>query len=105
MSTCTQRTDHAFICHNSTRKKLLSACNLNTDDLILFSISDSRAMYVTYFPASSQISVVAVSPFQSKELSPQILERQFREASQALSLQPPMTSGGITFKVILLGIR
>ncbi|KAL3628020.1 DNA polymerase epsilon catalytic subunit A [Castilleja foliolosa] len=63
------------------------------------SISDGRAIYVAYFPASSQISVVVVSPFQSKELSPQMLERQFREASQALSFQPSMPNDGITFKV------
>ncbi|KAI3461306.1 hypothetical protein Pfo_017969 [Paulownia fortunei] len=67
------------------------------------SISDGRAMYVAYFPASSQISVVVASPFQSKELSPQILERQFREASQALSFQPPMPNEGVTFKVDYVG--
>lgn len=59
-------------------------------------------MYVAYFPASSQVAVVVVSPFQSKELSSQMLDRQFREASQALSLQPPMPNEGITFKVKLL---
>ncbi|KAL0390635.1 UNVERIFIED_CONTAM: DNA polymerase epsilon catalytic subunit A [Sesamum calycinum] len=62
-------------------------------------ISDGRAMYVAYFPASSQISIVVVSPFQSKELSPQMLERQFSEAKQSLSLQPPIPNEGITFKV------
>ncbi|KAK6138450.1 hypothetical protein DH2020_027825 [Rehmannia glutinosa] len=66
-------------------------------------ISDSRAMYVAYFPASSQIYVVVVSPFQSKELSPQMLERQFREASQALSFQLPMPNEGVTFKVDYVG--
>ncbi|GER46209.1 DNA polymerase [Striga asiatica] len=63
------------------------------------SISDSRAMYVAYFPTSSQVYVVVVSPFPSKELSPQMLERQFREASQALSIQLSMTNEGMTFKV------
>ncbi|KAL6577446.1 DNA polymerase epsilon catalytic subunit A [Orobanche minor] len=63
------------------------------------SISDGRAMYVAYFPASSQISVEVVSPFQSKELSPQMLERQFHEASQALSSQPSLPNEGIAFKV------
>ncbi|KAL9143406.1 hypothetical protein ABFS82_14G234200 [Erythranthe guttata] len=67
------------------------------------SISDGRAMYVTYFPASNQIYVVAVSPFQSKELSPQMLERQFREACQALSFQPPMLNEAISFKVDYFG--
>lgn len=67
------------------------------------SICDGRAMYVAYFPASSQVAVVVVSPFQSKELSSQMLDRQFREASQALSLQPPMPNEGITFKVDYVG--
>ncbi|KAL6571839.1 hypothetical protein OROHE_002708 [Orobanche hederae] len=67
------------------------------------SISDGRAMYVAYFPASSQISVVVVSPFQSKELSPQMLERLFREASQAKSVQHPMSNEGFTFKVDYVG--
>ncbi|KAH6814720.1 DNA polymerase epsilon catalytic subunit [Perilla frutescens var. frutescens] len=67
------------------------------------SICDGRAMYVAYFPASSQIAVVVVSPFQSKELSSQMLDRQFREASQALTLQPPMPNEGIAFKVDYVG--
>ncbi|KAL8475241.1 hypothetical protein ACS0TY_031590 [Phlomoides rotata] len=67
------------------------------------SICDGRAMYVAYFPASSRVAVVVVSPFQSKELSPQMLERQFREASQALSFQPPMANENITFKVDYVG--
>ncbi|CAI9778339.1 unnamed protein product [Fraxinus pennsylvanica] len=65
------------------------------------SISDGRAMYIGYFPASSQIFVVVVSPFQNKELSPQILERQFRDACQAISIQPPRE--GINFKVDYVG--
>lgn len=58
-------------------------------------------MFVAYFPASSQIAVVVVSPFQSKELSSQMLDRQFREAIQALSLQTPLQNEDITFKVKL----
>lgn len=58
-------------------------------------------MFVAYFPASSQIAAVVVSPFQSKELSSQMLDRQFREANQALSLQTPMDNEDITFKVKL----
>ncbi|PIN09217.1 DNA-directed DNA polymerase [Handroanthus impetiginosus] len=67
------------------------------------SISDGRAIYVAYFPGSSQISVVVVSPFPNKELSSQMLERQFREACQASSFQPPMPYEGITFKVDYVG--
>lgn len=61
-------------------------------------------MFVAYFPASSQLAVVVVSPFQSKELSSQMLDRQFREASQALSVQTP-TNEGIAFKVKCLQIH
>ncbi|XP_073270441.1 DNA polymerase epsilon catalytic subunit A-like [Primulina huaijiensis] len=63
------------------------------------SISDGRAMFVGYFPVSSQIFVVVASPFLSKELSTQMLERQFRESTQASSFQPPMPNERITFKV------
>ncbi|XP_051120943.1 DNA polymerase epsilon catalytic subunit A-like [Andrographis paniculata] len=67
------------------------------------SFCDSRAMFVAYFPASSQGSVVVASPYQTKELSTQMLERQFYEATQALSYQPPMPNEGITFKVDYVG--
>ncbi|XP_073146772.1 DNA polymerase epsilon catalytic subunit A-like [Henckelia pumila] len=67
------------------------------------SISDGRAMFVVYFPVSSQIFVVVASPFLSKELSTQILERQFRESTQASSFQPPMPNERITFKVDYTG--
>ncbi|KAI7983738.1 DNA polymerase epsilon catalytic subunit A [Camellia lanceoleosa] len=63
------------------------------------SISEGRAIYVGYFPASRTISVVVVNPFQNKELSPHILEKQFREACQALSIEPPMPRDSINFKV------
>ncbi|XP_047972925.1 DNA polymerase epsilon catalytic subunit A-like isoform X2 [Salvia hispanica] len=66
------------------------------------SICDSRAIFVAYFPASSQIAAVVVSPFQSKELSSQMLDRQFREASQALSTQTT-TNEDIAFKVDYVG--
>ncbi|KAG8371187.1 hypothetical protein BUALT_Bualt13G0060900 [Buddleja alternifolia] len=96
-------TECPYLEHSISFFYLYHSMYLMLDILIFFSISDGRAMYVAYFPASSQISVVVVSPFQSKELSPQMLERQFREASQALSFQPPMTSEGITFKVDYVG--
>ncbi|URE33478.1 DNA polymerase [Musa troglodytarum] len=62
------------------------------------SISEGRAIYVIYFPTSWTISVVVVNPFQNKELSSAILEKQFREACHALSIEPP-TNGSATFKV------
>lgn len=66
---------------------------------ICFSISEGRAIYVGYFPASRTISVVVVNPFQNKELSPSIIEKQFREACEALSIEPPQPRNGISFKV------
>ncbi|CAL9170786.1 unnamed protein product [Musa hybrid cultivar] len=62
------------------------------------SFSEGRAIYVIYFPTSWTISVVVVNPFQNKELSSAILEKQFREACHALSIEPP-TNGSATFKV------
>ncbi|KAL0460774.1 UNVERIFIED_CONTAM: DNA polymerase epsilon catalytic subunit A [Sesamum latifolium] len=88
---------------NELHMKTTTECPYLENSISFFylyhSISDGRAMYVAYFPASSQISVVVVSPFQSKELSPQMLERQFSEARQSLSFQPPIPNEGITFKV------
>ncbi|XP_034688144.1 DNA polymerase epsilon catalytic subunit A-like [Vitis riparia] len=67
------------------------------------SISEGRAIYVGYFPASRTISVVVVNPFQNKELSPSIIEKQFREACEALSIEPPQPRNGISFKVDYVG--
>ncbi|TKY67092.1 DNA polymerase epsilon catalytic subunit A [Spatholobus suberectus] len=62
------------------------------------SISEGRAIYVGYFPASKAITVVVVNPYQNKDLSPTFLERQFHDACQALSIEPPQKNG-INFKV------
>ncbi|KAE9461327.1 hypothetical protein C3L33_06754, partial [Rhododendron williamsianum] len=67
------------------------------------SISEGRAIYVGFFPASRTISVVVVNPFQNKELSPHIIEKQYREASQALSIEPPMPRDSTNFKVDYVG--
>ncbi|OVA03605.1 DNA-directed DNA polymerase [Macleaya cordata] len=67
------------------------------------SISEARAIYATYFPASGTIVVVVVNPFQNKELSPSILEKQFREACQALSIASPLAGNGLIFKVEYVG--
>lgn len=63
------------------------------------SISEGRAVYVGYYPASGTISVVVVNPFQNKELSPHILEKQFRDACHALSVEPSVPRDGISFTV------
>ncbi|KAK1431332.1 hypothetical protein QVD17_07789 [Tagetes erecta] len=63
------------------------------------SISELRGIYLVYFPSWSTIHVVMINRFQNKELSPHILEKQFREACQALSIEPPMPRDAFTFKV------
>lgn len=66
--------------------------------MLLISISEGRAIFIGYFPASRTISVVVVNPYQNRDLSPSILEKQYRDACQALSIQPPPRNG-ITFRV------
>lgn len=60
-------------------------------------------MYFGYFPSSRTISVVVVNPYQNKELSPSILEKQYREACQAMSIDPPLPQNGSIFKVEYVG--
>ncbi|KAF6166038.1 hypothetical protein GIB67_012935 [Kingdonia uniflora] len=67
------------------------------------SISEGRAICVAYFSASGAILVVVVNPFQNKELSPFILEKQFREACQTLSVEPPSPGNMVAFKVEYVG--
>ncbi|KAJ0576989.1 putative DNA-directed DNA polymerase [Helianthus annuus] len=67
------------------------------------SISDQRGIYLVYFPSRSTIHAVMVTPVQNKELSPHILEKQFREACQALSIELPMPRDAFTFKVDYVG--
>ncbi|XP_062219147.1 DNA polymerase epsilon catalytic subunit A-like [Phragmites australis] len=59
------------------------------------SLSEGRAVYVLYFPTSFRIYAVVVNPFRNKELSPSFLEKQFRDASQALGPVPE----NLTFNV------
>ncbi|XP_071723103.1 DNA polymerase epsilon catalytic subunit A-like isoform X1 [Rutidosis leptorrhynchoides] len=66
------------------------------------SFSEGRATYVGYFPASRILSVVIVSPYSNKDLTPSILEKQFREAFLALSIEPPARNS-IVFKVDYVG--
>ncbi|KAM0016354.1 putative DNA-directed DNA polymerase [Helianthus debilis subsp. tardiflorus] len=67
------------------------------------SISDQRGIYLVYFPSRSTTHAVMVTPVQNKELSPHILEKQFREACHALSVKPPMPRDAFTFKVDYVG--
>lgn len=56
-------------------------------------------MYAGYFPASGTISVVLVNTVQNKEITPYILERQFRDACQAFSVDSSVLRDGTVFKV------
>nr|BAD23092.1 putative DNA polymerase epsilon catalytic subunit protein isoform b [Oryza sativa Japonica Group] len=47
-------------------------------------LSEGRGVYVMYFPTSFRIHAVVVNPFRNKELSPSFLEKQYRDACQAL---------------------
>lgn len=69
-----------------------------TSFMLLISISEGRAIFIGYFPASRTISVVVVNPYQNRDLSPSILEKQYRDACQALTVQPPPRNG-IAFRV------
>ncbi|XP_058761674.1 DNA polymerase epsilon catalytic subunit A-like isoform X2 [Vicia villosa] len=62
------------------------------------SISEGRAIYVGYFPGSQAITFVVVNPYQNKDISPIFLERQFRDACRALSIEPAL-GNGINFNV------
>ncbi|PON38200.1 DNA-directed DNA polymerase [Parasponia andersonii] len=67
------------------------------------SISEGRAIFVVYFPSSRTIFAVVVNPYQNKDLSPSFLEKQFRDACQALSVQPPPPRNEFIFKVEYVG--
>nr|KAJ0201048.1 hypothetical protein LSAT_V11C600314360 [Lactuca sativa] len=67
------------------------------------SISEVKGIYLVYFPSSSTIHVVLVNPFQNKDLSPYTLEKQFREACQALSVKSSMSRDASSFKVEYVG--
>ncbi|XP_020246667.1 DNA polymerase epsilon catalytic subunit A-like [Asparagus officinalis] len=63
------------------------------------SFLEGRGIYIAYIAVSSTISAIVVDPFQNKELSSSLLEKQFHEACQALSIDPPAPGSRITFKV------
>ncbi|XP_050220537.1 DNA polymerase epsilon catalytic subunit A-like isoform X2 [Mercurialis annua] len=67
------------------------------------SISEGRAVFVLYWPLLRTVSVVVVNPYQNKDLSPSFLERQFREACIALSVEPPTPGNDVVFKVGYVG--
>lgn len=60
---------------------------------------DGRAIYAGYFPALRTIHVVVVNPFQNRDLTPSFLEKQFRDACQALDIDSPLLQEGAKFKV------
>ncbi|KAK8679767.1 hypothetical protein V6N13_145203 [Hibiscus sabdariffa] len=65
------------------------------------SICEGRAIYAAYFSSSGAVYMVVVNPHHENEsISPHILEKYFREACQALSIEPPARNG-ISFKASL----
>ncbi|KAK9075077.1 hypothetical protein SSX86_003396 [Deinandra increscens subsp. villosa] len=88
---------------NELHMKTTTECSYLESSICYFflyhSIFEVRGIYLVYFPSRSIIHAVMVNPFQNKELSPHILEKQFREACQALSIEPPMPRDAFTFKV------
>lgn len=66
------------------------------------SISEGRAISIGYFPTSRTIYFVVVNPYQNKDLSPSFLEKQFREACQAVSVELP-PSNGVIIKLDYVG--
>ncbi|XP_042499556.1 DNA polymerase epsilon catalytic subunit A-like isoform X2 [Macadamia integrifolia] len=65
------------------------------------SLSEGRAIYISYFPVSGMLFVLVVNPFQNRDLSPSILEKQFREACQAFPSEPH--GNNVIFKVDYVG--
>ncbi|KAJ6368932.1 hypothetical protein OIU78_001326 [Salix suchowensis] len=70
---------------------------------VYHSTSEGRAIYVIYMPALGTVSVVVVNPYQNKDITPSFLERQFREACQALSNEALPPRNNIVFKVDYVG--
>ncbi|KAJ8768060.1 hypothetical protein K2173_021000 [Erythroxylum novogranatense] len=87
--------------------KTTTECSYLEESISFFylyhSISEGRAMYVVYMPVLRTLSVVVVNPYQNKDLSSSFLERQFREACQTLSVEPPAAKNDIVFKVEYTG--
>ncbi|GAA0141587.1 DNA metabolism protein [Lithospermum erythrorhizon] len=94
-------------CLNNLHMKTTTECPYLEQSISFFylyhSISEGRAIYVAFFSASKTISVMIVNPFQNKELSSNILERQFREMTNSRSLDLSLPTDRLTFKVDYVG--
>ncbi|GAB2214864.1 hypothetical protein Drorol1_Dr00019229 [Drosera rotundifolia] len=92
---------------NELHMKTTTECGYLESSIAFFylyhSISEGRAIYVVFFPASKMISVVVVNPYQNKELSSSIIEKQYREACQTSSVDPPVSRHSIVCKVDYVG--
>ncbi|KAL8140374.1 hypothetical protein V2J09_006395 [Rumex salicifolius] len=88
---------------NELQMKTTTECNYLEQSIPFFflyhSISDGRAIYVGYFPASKMIQVLVVNPYQNRELSPFFVEKQYYEACEALSIEPTIPRTSINCKV------
>ncbi|CAM8878713.1 unnamed protein product [Rhodiola kirilowii] len=104
--TAKKRNTHDSWSLSELNMKTTTECSYLENSISYFylyhSISEGRGIYVCYFPASRTVTVEVINPYQNKELTPALLERQFREACKALSLNPPSKSD-IIFKVDYVG--
>ncbi|WCJ41776.1 DNA polymerase epsilon catalytic subunit A [Euphorbia peplus] len=88
---------------NELQMKTTTECSYLGQSIPFFylyhSFSEGRGIFVSYIPLLGSVCVVVVNPYQNKDLSPSFLERQFREACRALSVEPPPSNNGTVFKV------
>ncbi|KAJ4832189.1 DNA polymerase epsilon catalytic subunit A [Turnera subulata] len=105
--TAKKRNAHDGWSLNELHMKTTTECSYLEQSISFFylyhSFSEVRGVYAVYFPARRVVSVVVVNPYQNKDLSPTFLERQFREACQALYTDTLPSRSGIIFKVDYVG--
>ncbi|PWA95928.1 DNA polymerase epsilon catalytic subunit [Artemisia annua] len=92
---------------NELHMKTTTECSYLESSIPFFYLYKSfdvrgTGIYLVYFPSYSTIHAVMVSPVQNKELTPNILEKLFREACQALS-EPSLSRDTSSFKVEYVG--
>eukprot|EP01018_Ginkgo_biloba_P017404 Gb_06608 [translate_table: standard] len=90
--------------------KTTTECPYMQDSVAFFylyhSASEGRGLYALYTPASNTLLVVVVNPFQNRELSSALLEKQFREALRnngTSNADMRSDSLNVTFKVDYVG--
>ncbi|KMT05520.1 hypothetical protein BVRB_7g176430 [Beta vulgaris subsp. vulgaris] len=88
---------------NELQMKTTTECRYLDNSLSFFylyhSCCEGRAVYGGYFPASNMISFVVVDPHHNRSLNPTNIKRFYHEACQALSVEPSVSQGVISYKV------